>query len=323
MKARILVIEDSPKQADSIVKMLEDSGYTAIWANGGIEGLKMAKEQQPDLVLLDVVMEDMDGHAVCRWLKVNESTRTIPVIMLTVKSDVNDRVEGLNVGADDYLPKPFEQQELEARIYAALRRRMAREELQKRNSELEEMLHRVEYMAMTDSLTGLFNRRRFNDVLKREFATTWRYHNQLTCVMIDIDWFKNINDKYGHPAGDEVLKVVASLLNDSLREVDIVSRYGGEEFALLLPHTSKAQAMIAAERIMTSMRKARVETDEGVISFTVSMGLASVDDVQTNEADDLIRLADRALYEAKRLGRDQIVIFTDKLSMDETSTQNH
>jgi len=314
MKARILVIEDSPQQAELIVKMLENTGYAALWANGGIEGLTMAKDEQPDLVLLDVVMEDMDGHAVCRWLKVHESTSTIPVIMLTVKSDVNDRVEGLNVGADDYLPKPFEQKELEARIYAALRRRMAREELQKKNSELEEMLHRVEYMAMTDSLTGLFNRRRFNDILKREFATTWRYHNQLTCVMLDIDWFKKINDRYGHPAGDEVLKAVAGVLNDNLREVDIVARYGGEEFALLLPHTSKSQAMIAAERIMESIRKVRVETDEGVIGFTVSMGLASVDDVKTNDVEDLIRSADRALYEAKRLGRDQIVRFSGKLS---------
>ncbi len=313
MKARILVIEDSQAQAERIIKMLENTGYSAIWANGGITGLRLAKSEMPDLVLLDVVMEDMDGHAVCRWLKVHEATSTIPVIMLTVKSKVSDRVEGLNVGADDYLPKPFNEQELEARIYAALRRRMAREELQKRNSELEEMLYRVEYMAMTDALTGLYNRRRFNDVLKREFATTWRYQNQLTCIMVDIDQFKHINDRYGHPAGDLVLKTVADLITECIREVDIAARYGGEEFTLLMPHTSKQEALIAAERIMDHIRKTVVKTDDDAITFSVSMGLADIHDVDTNDMEDLIRAADLALYEAKRLGRDRIQIYTKEL----------
>ena len=316
MKARILVIEDSRAQAAKIVEMLENSGYTAIWAEGGITGLRLAKTEQPDLVLLDVLMADMDGHSVCRWLKVHEATSDIPVIMLTVKSDVKDRVEGLNVGADDYLPKPFNQQELEARIYAALRRRMQREELQKRNSELEEMLFRVEYMAMTDALTGLYNRRRFNDVLKRELATAWRYHNPLTCIMMDIDLFKGINDKYGHPAGDEVLKAIAEVLTESLREVDIAARYGGEEFALLMPHTSKQNAVVAAERIMEKIHAAEIETQEGiVVQFTVSMGIADIKDIKTNEMDELIRVADSALYEAKRLGRDRIVVYREEIPL--------
>ena len=313
MKARILVIEDSQAQAEKITEMLEHTGYTAIWASGGIAGLRMAKSEMPDLVLLDVVMEDMDGHAVCRWLKVHEATSAIPVIMLTVKSDVSDRVEGLNVGADDYLPKPFNEQELEARIYAALRRRMDREELQRRNSELEEMLFRVEYMAMTDALTGLYNRRRFNDVLKHEFATTWRYKNQLTCIMLDIDLFKRINDRYGHPAGDEVLKSIGAILSKSIREVDIVARYGGEEFALLMPHTAKKDAAWAAERIMEQIRDTSVEFDNHEIHFSVSMGVADICDIVNNDMDDLIRAADLALYEAKRLGRDRIVLYTKEL----------
>jgi two-component system, cell cycle response regulator len=316
MKARILVIEDSRAQAEKIVQMLESSGYTAIWASGGIAGLRLAKSEMPDLVLLDVVMEDMDGHAVCRWLKVHEATSTIPVIMLTVKSNVIDRVEGLNVGADDYLPKPFNQQELEARIYAALRRRMQREELQKRNSELEEMLYRVEYMAMTDPLTGLYNRRRFNDVLKREFATTWRYQNELSCVMIDIDKFKAINDKYGHPVGDLVLKSIAGVLTESLREVDVATRYGGEEFALIMPHTSKRDAIVATNRIMEKIRAAEVIAGDEVVRFTVSMGIADMNDVDTNDMDDLIRAADLALYEAKRLGRNQTVAYTKEILLN-------
>ncbi len=317
MKARILVIEDSKTQADTIVGMLERSGYTAIWADGGIAGLKMAKSEQPDIVLLDVVMDDMDGHAVCRWLKIHEATSNIPVIMLTVKSNISDRVEGLNVGADDYLPKPFNQQELEARIYAALRRSATREELEKRNSELEEMLYRVEYMAMTDPLTNLFNRRRFNDVLKREFATTWRYKNDLTCVMIDIDWFKKINDSYGHSVGDEVLRIIAVVLTESLREVDIAARYGGEEFSLLMPHTAKNAAVVALERIMNKIRATRITSDAGEFGFTVSMGVADMADVETRDMEELMRAADQALYEAKRRGRDQIVSYSSDLPQDE------
>jgi diguanylate cyclase (GGDEF)-like protein len=189
-----------------------------------------------------------------------------------------------------------------------------REELQKRNSELEEMLYRVEYMAMTDPLTSLFNRRRFNDVLKREFATTWRYRNQLTCIMIDIDWFKRINDTYGHTIGDEVLKIIAVVLTESLREVDIAARYGGEEFALLMPHTSKADALVAAERIMKKIRETRVDTEKGAFGFTVSMGVADVNDIEKSDMEELVRAADQALYEAKRLGRDRIVCYSRELN---------
>lgn len=312
MKAKILLIEDSPSQAHEIVGMLEKSGYEALWADGGIKGLKMARMEGPDLILLDVLMEDMDGHSVCRWLKVHESTRDIPVIMLTVKKEVEDKVLGLNVGADDYLAKPFDQKELEARIFASLRAKLVQEELKKRNTELEQLLSRVELMAITDSLTGLFNRRRFYDVLQREFATTRRYNNQLSIIMLDIDHFKKINDGYGHPAGDQVLKEIATILITNLREVDLASRYGGEEFAVLLPHTAKENALSAAERIQSKIRLSKIPFDGNELCFTVSMGIASVMDVERHDPDELISHADTALYEAKHLGRDQIVLYDAK-----------
>lgn len=309
MKANLLLIEDSDVQGSTVKHTLETLGYRVSWARSGIEGLKLARTEHPDLVILDVVMADVDGFAVCRWLKMTVDTREIPIIMLTVRGDVHDRVEGLNVGANDYLPKPFADEELEARILAALRVRATQAELRERNQQLEAMIHRVEALAITDPLTGLYNRRRFSDVLKREFAVTKRYRNELSCLMIDIDHFKLINDRYGHDFGDTVLKAVAATLLHNLREVDVACRYGGEEFAVLLPHTAKGNALVVADRITGCVRDMRLEADGAVATVTVSLGIASTRDVAANEAEELVRCADVALYEAKRLGRDRTVTF--------------
>jgi len=309
LKAKLLLVEDSDAQGSHVKRALEKLGYSVSWARSGIEGLKLARTENPDLVILDVVMADVDGFAVCRWLKMHGETREIPVIMLTVRGDLQDRVEGLNVGANDYLPKPFADEELEARIFAALRVRAAQTELRERNQQLEAMLHHVEALAITDPLTGLFNRRRFSDVLRREFAVTKRYQNVLSCLMVDIDHFKLINDKFGHEAGDRVLKEVATALSQNLREVDLPARYGGEEFAILLPHTPKTNAVIVAERIAARVRALVLAVSKESVSVTVSIGIAATSDVQTSEPEELLRMADVALYEAKRAGRDRVVLF--------------
>jgi diguanylate cyclase (GGDEF)-like protein len=309
VKAKILLIEDSEQQAARIIESLEKLGYDALWGRSGFEGLRLAREDAPDLVLLDVVMADMDGFAVCRWLKLGAETRNIPVIMLTVKGEVRDRVDGLNVGANDYLPKPFDDDELEARILAALRSRVMQTELQQRNAELESMLHHVEGLAITDPLTGLFNRRRFTDVLRREFAVTQRYKNVLSCVMVDLDHFKPVNDRFGHDAGDEVLKQTARKLADTLREVDLAARYGGEEFVILLPHTQKTEAAIVAERILELVRAQRFEFSGETLSVTASFGIADTADVSEGKAEELVRLADVALYRAKDGGRNRVVVY--------------
>ncbi len=315
MKARLLLIDDSEAQSQQIKLALERLGYAVECAHSGVEGLKLARAKRPDLVLLDVVMADIDGFAVCRWLKVNAETRDIPVIMLTVRTALVDRVEGLNIGADDYLAKPFQDEELEARIFAALRVKAAHTELRERNQQLESMLHHVEALAITDPLTGLFNRRRFADVLKREFAVTKRYKNTLSCLMIDLDHFKRVNDHYGHDAGDQVLKEVARRLLETLREVDLTARFGGEEFAVLLPHTGKREALIAAERVRGVIRKAEFVFDDQKLNLTASIGVSGNIDVVSGDPEDLVRAADFALYEAKRLGRDRVVLFDDKNSI--------
>jgi diguanylate cyclase (GGDEF)-like protein len=303
-------VEDSEAQGSHVQSTLEKLGYHVSWARSGIEGLKLARTENPDLVILDVVMADVDGFAVCRWLKMHPETREIPVIMLTMRSELRDRIEGLNVGANDYLPKPFADEELEARIFAALRVRATHTELKERNQQLEAMLHHVEGLAIIDSLTGLFNRRRFSDVLRREFAVTKRYQNELSCLMVDVDHFKRINDRFGHETGDKVLKEVALALSQNLREVDLPARYGGEEFAILLPHTTKLNAVIVAERIARRIRQLTFDFLGEKLEVTVSVGIASTSDVKTNDAEELVRRSDVALYEAKRNGRNRVTVYS-------------
>ena len=311
MKANLLLIDDSQSQSGQIKTVLERLGYTVAVASTGAEGLRLAREAIPDLVLLDVVMPDIDGFAVCRWLKMNAATRHIPVIMLTVRTALADRVEGLHLGADDYLAKPFQDEELEARIFAALRIKATHTELRERNQQLESMLHHVESLAATDPLTGLFNRRRFADVLKREFAVTKRYKNTLSCLLIDLDHFKRVNDRFGHDAGDQVLKEVARRIAEGLREVDVAARFGGEEFAILLPHTNKTDAAVVAARLVAKVRRQEFRVGNELLPVTISVGCAGNSDVTSENAEDLVKAADIALYEAKNAGRDRFVIFND------------
>ncbi len=309
MKANLLLVDDSETQSSQITESLERLGYAVQRASSGAEGLRLARQKSPDLVLLDVVMPDIDGFAVCRWLKINADTRDIPVIMLTMRAAVADRIAGLNTGADDYLTKPIDDQELEARIFAALRVKAAHSDLRLRNQQLETMLHSVEALAITDPLTGLFNRRRFADVLKREFAVTRRYRNTLSCLLVDIDHFKQINDRFGHDAGDQVLKEVARRIVSSVREVDLAARYGGEEFAILLPHTSKKDARIVAERLLSNLRKQQFTFGSELVRITASVGCAGNTDVLSGQAEDLVKAADVALYEAKNGGRNAVVSY--------------
>ncbi len=309
MKAKLLLVEDSASQGSQTKTELEHLGYEVRWVKSGIEALKWARQEPPDLIVLDVVMDDIDGFAVCRWLKLHNSTRDIPIIMLTVRSEIDDRVHGLQVGADDYLPKPFSERELEARIFAALRSKTSHAELAERNRQLESMLHHVESLAITDPLTGLYNRRRFGDVLRREVAVTRRYKNNLALLMIDLDHFKIVNDRFGHDAGDQVLRAIATALGSGLREVDLAARYGGEEFTIIMPHTSKANAEIVAQRVAANIVSLEHEFNGEKVSLTASMGIAEVTDLSEPTAENLVKAADIALYEAKRQGRNRIVLF--------------
>lgn len=309
-KAKILLVEDSKGQAQATKSLLEKKGYEVAWAEDGLTAFKIAKTQKIDLILLDRVLPDIDGNEICRWLRLNQDTKGIPIIMLTVKDSVSDKVNGLEAGADDYLPKPYDEVELNARIYSCLRTKALQDELRQKNKQLEEMLTRVETLAITDPLTGLFNRRRFESILTLEFKKAARYQVPLSCMMIDIDHFKEVNDAYGHRAGDIILKEIASIIQKSIREVDTACRWGGEEFAVLIPNTKKEDAAQPANRILKAVSKHSFP-DIGGRHLTVSIGIADVMDPAITTEEKLVHAADLAMYEAKRKGRNKIVTTWD------------
>lgn len=307
LKAKILLVEDDREQAQFVRDFLERKGYEVIWAENGASAIKIAKTVPIDLILLDLILPDISGHEVCRWLRLNQDTKGIPIIMLTVKTNINDKIAGLEAGADDFLPKPFDEAELNARIYASLRTKALQDELKERIRQLEDLLHKLEIMAITDHLTEIYNRRHFEEILKREFARATRYNLHLSCLMADIDHFKRINDTYGHGTGDTVLKEIARLIHSSLREVDVIGRWGGEEFVILLTQTKKADAKKIAERIL---QRVSVYTFHGLPeneNVTLSIGVASIpEDRDIDNWEKLIKAADEALYRAKRNGRNRV-----------------
>jgi two-component system cell cycle response regulator len=303
-KAKILLVEDDKLQAEVAKDYLEANGYEIIWVENGKSAIKMAKTQPVELILLDLVLPDLDGNEVCRWLKLNEDTKGIPIIILTVKSSTMEKVTGLEAGADDYLPKPYNEIELNARIYACLRTKALQDELRQKNRQLEEVLLKVETLAITDPLTELFNRRHFSAAIEKEFNRTVRFQSPTSCLMIDIDYFKKINTEYGHATGDMVLKELAKLIKSCARETDTVARLGGDEFIVLLPETKKEEALQTAKRILEAISHHQFSNISRQI--TVSIGTASVPEASIDTAEKLIRASDFALYEAKAKGRNRI-----------------
>ncbi len=302
-KAKVLLVEDDPVQAAATSEILQKVGYQVLHAADGIMAIKLIKAERPDIILLDVILPGMDGYEVCRWLKLEETTKGIPVIMLTVKKELSDKISGLQIGADDFLPKPYNELELNARIYASLRTKALQDELKMKNRQLEELLDRVNYMAITDALTGLFNRRRFHAVLNSEYERARRYKTPFSLAMLDIDFFKKINDSCGHTVGDTVLKEVSLIIRENIREIDTASRFGGEEFMLILPNTEKTSALVVAERIRLAIER---QSFSGVDrTVTVSIGICGMPDANVDYEDKLIRCADFALYRAKQLGRNR------------------
>ncbi len=305
-KAKILLVEDNKTQALVSKDFLEKSGYEVLWVEDGKSAIKFAKTQSIDIILLDLVLPDISGTEVCRWLKLNQDTRGLPIIMLTAKSSTDDKVTGLEAGADDYLPKPYSEVELNARIYACLRTKALQDELRQKNRQLEEMLERVETLAIMDPLTELFNRRRFETILENEFTRTIRYKTPLTCLLIDIDYFKRVNDEFGHRAGDHVLKEMAQLIKGGIREIDTAARWGGEEFVVLLPQTKKENAQLLASRLLKIISNHQFSGIPKDDRITVSIGIASVPDPSIDSAEKLVNSSDFAMYEAKRSGRNRV-----------------
>lgn len=310
--AKILIVDDSAYENKRVKAMLQKGGYEVSVAETGMQGIKIARAERPDLILLDLVLPDISGREVCRCLKMNTEMQSIPIIMLTSRTDVKERVAGLDEGANDYVTKPFDDSELTARIAAALREKTLRDQLEKKKGEYEELMRKFERMAITDPVTGLFNRRRFEEAIAQEFERYKRYGTPLACLMIDVDHFKQINDTYGHDVGDLILKETAQTIQSLIRGVDTVCRYGGDEFAVLLSQQRAEEAMKAAQRILRDIRQLKVKEMKKGERITLSIGIAMVPDPDLREMDQIVQCADYALYKAKKQGRNQVETATLK-----------
>jgi diguanylate cyclase (GGDEF)-like protein len=252
-------------------------------------------------------MPRLDGFAMARELREDPSTRLVPVIVLTARHDAEGRVEAFRSGADDLVEKPFDCEELEARMAAALRRSTAYQAIASHNAELTRDKGRLENLLMHDEKTGLYNFREFQRRLHEEWSRAVRYATPLSLVMLDLDHFKEINDALGHQAGDRVLREFATLVTGGARANDVAARWGGEEFAIILPHTEADMAERVAERIRSAVGDFVFLADERPTRLTVSAGVAMWPSPAVVTIDDLVRRTDRALYAAKEGGRNRVV----------------
>jgi two-component system cell cycle response regulator len=295
----IAIVDDDAAIRRLVRLYLKRAGYDTFECTTGEEARERLFRDPWDLAILDRRLPDIDGVVLARDLKDNPDFRARYVIMLTGEDEQEDKVEGLELGADDYITKPFQYPELLARIRAG--KRIV--DLQK---ELIETNKRLELLSVTDGLTKLHNHRFFQDELARAFEESQRYQRPLSLAMIDIDFFKKVNDTHGHAVGDDVLKRAATLFRDSVRSTDLVARYGGEEFAVMMPETTLHDAEAFAEKIRHLVETTPLETQIGPLAITVSIGVASVPHSRIHSAKELIIAADKALYRAKRNGRNQV-----------------
>lgn len=301
----IVVADDDRVTREYVAGLLRGHGYTVTAVDNGQKAITACREEPCSLVLLDVVMDGLNGIDACRMLKSSAAHSFLPVILLTARSDTDSRVEGLRIGADDYICKPFDERELLARVGNMVRIKTMHDDINAARDKLERL-------AIRDELTGLYNYRYLQSRLSEEFKRAERYKEPLSCAMLDIDHFKTFNDRFGHDIGDRVLKSVSERLIEAVREVDVVARYGGEEFLLVLPSTHLAGALTVAERVWRSVGERPFDVGDGREErITVSLGVALYPSRGVNTRDSLLKAADRALYRAKDDGRNRICVFQD------------
>ncbi len=298
---RVLVVDDDAANRRLVTETLDGAGYEIVTAADGVEALEKMRRDPPDLMILDVMMPRMNGLEVCRIVKSSASDTFIPIILVTVKNDIDSKVAGLNLGADDYIGKPYNPVELRARAESMLRIKALQDRINSKRRELESL-------SLTDDLTGLLNHRAMQKRLKDEFSRAQRYNDPLSLLMIDVDHFKAVNDTHGHQVGDRVLKELAQVILESVREIDVAARYGGEEFLVILPQTHFSGSLAVAERVWRSVGEHQFAPDESDLRLTVSIGISFFPNKSVSTSDRLVALADEALYQAKRDGRNRICL---------------
>lgn len=295
-KSRVLLVDDDPAILRILSKSLEVEGYVVEQAVDGVEALKSIEERPPDFLITDWDMPRLTGLDLCRRVRQMELPHYVYILFVTGNTGQTEMIAGLEAGADDFVTKPVNRGELLARLKAGLR--------------VLDVERKLTQQAHTDVLTGIPTRRSFLDFGRREFERAKRYNAPFSCVMMDVDYFKRVNDAFGHPAGDVALRDVARTLTEQCRGSDFVCRYGGEEFAAILPTTREADAVIWADRVREAIAGLRISLSGKLLALTASFGVAqTTDDVQST--DQLVGLADEALLVAKKSGRNRVIGYSD------------
>jgi diguanylate cyclase (GGDEF)-like protein len=283
--------------------ILEKHGFHVEAVEDGQIAVERVGRGGVDLVLLDILMPRLNGLEACRLLKSMTSDTFLPVVLVTVKTDTASRVEGLRIGADDYVCKPFDEEELVARVEAMLRVKRLHDHVARARAKLERL-------SVHDDLTGLYNYRYLHTRLNEEFKRAERYHEPLACILVDIDRVQTLNEMGGRGFGDHVLAAAAEVVRHSVREVDVVARFGGDEFLIILPSTHFAGSVTVAERIWRETAEASFTTlGHDTVKITLSVGVALYPSRDVRSKDALIRATDAALHQAKRDGGNRVCVF--------------
>ncbi len=297
-EARILIIDDQQYEADKIAETLHRDNDIVVPVDSGIKAMELVSEHEFDLIIVSLNLKHEDGLRLCSHLKSNERTRAVPILMVATEEDMDRIARGLEIGAHDYVMRPVDRNEILARARTQIRRRRFQERLQAN--------YQVSLsMALTDPLTGLYNRRYMEVHLLKQLQKNIESKKHLCVLVLDIDFFKKINDTYGHGVGDEVLKTIAFRLKDSLRSFDLVARLGGEEFVVILPDTNEEMSHFVSERLRRTIgeRPIKCNVEGGEITVTTSIGGAFIEP-GTHSVQAVLDRADKALYAAKEGGRD-------------------
>lgn len=309
MAKTLLIVDDSSIIRKSVIKALQPAGIfdRILQAKNGLEGLEVLLKEEIDLLISDINMPKMDGFKLLVTLRNLEKYKDLPVILLSSHAEADHKIKGLQGGANDYVTKPFESGELIARIKNLLMMKELQDELARKNKAMELANKKLEQISVTDELTGLWNRRYLWDRLEEEITKARRFNQTVSCLMIDIDDFKVINDTYGHIAGDCVLIEISRILKGQCRNHDLLARFGGEEFIMVLHQTNLEGALQLAQRLVHAVDNGPFAIpDQKTLKATISIGVATYPSQNITDVNDLIKKADEALYQAKRKGKNRV-----------------
>lgn len=313
-QAKILIVDDRKENLIALDALLQSLNVEILQANSGNEALAKVLDHEFALVLLDVQMPEMDGFEVAELMRINPSTQRIPIIFVTAISKEEEyHFKGYQLGAVDYLNKPINPDILKAKVKVFIELWQQREDLRQANQELEKAYLRIKQqeqelreMAIHDHLTGLYQRRWFDELLSKEYIKTRRNKQPCSLAILDIDHFKRVNDTYGHQSGDKVLIDIAKAMQENVRASDHACRYGGEEFAIIMPETHSETAVGIAERLRSVIGQLTFHLNETVLTVTISIGIVTIGGAVDCSVEDMVQKADTFLYQAKDEGRNRV-----------------